>query len=61
MREISAYIEAHVPESGYVSLLADGKAADLYQQFGFTMTAPASLGMALARLSIFSAGAPYSP
>ena len=49
MREISAYIEAHVPESGYVSLLADGKAADLYQQFGFAMTAPASIGMALKK------------
>ena len=49
MREISAYIEAHVPESGYVSLLADGKAADLYQQFGFAITAPASIGMALKK------------
>lgn len=30
-----------------VSLIADGKAKDLYRQFGFEETAPASVGMAL--------------
>jgi GNAT superfamily N-acetyltransferase len=45
MREIVGYLEAHVPESGYVSLIADGKADQLYAQFGFVHTAPASVGM----------------
>ena len=45
MREIAGYLERAVPESGYVSLLADGKAYQLYQQFGFVLTAPASVGM----------------
>ena len=49
MAEIRQYIEAHVPESGYVSLIADGKAQDLYTQFGFIHTAPASVGMAFKR------------
>jgi ribosomal protein S18 acetylase RimI-like enzyme len=51
MREIMKYIEANVPESGYVSLIADGKAQDLYAQFGFALTAPGSVGMALKRRS----------
>jgi ribosomal protein S18 acetylase RimI-like enzyme len=54
MLEISHYIEREVPESGYVSLLADGKAYALYQQFGFTLTAPQSIGMALKK-------GPYDP
>ncbi|MCD9086356.1 GNAT family N-acetyltransferase [Stenotrophomonas sp. SY1] len=49
MREISAYIEREVPPSAYVSLLADGEAYRLYQQFGFALTAPASVGMALKK------------
>ena len=49
MTEIMAYIGAHVPESAYVSLIADGKAQDLYAQFGFVHTAPRSVGMALRR------------
>ena len=51
MREISGYIEREIPESGYVSLLADGKAFELYQQFGFTLSAPHSVGMALKKTS----------
>jgi GNAT superfamily N-acetyltransferase len=47
--EIASYIEREVPESGYVSLLADGKAYQLYQQFGFVLTAPASVGMQLKK------------
>ncbi|CAN7545459.1 hypothetical protein LJR232_003692 [Aquipseudomonas alcaligenes] len=43
------YIEANVPESGYVSLIADGQAQDLYAQFGFVHTAPRSVGMAYRR------------
>jgi ribosomal protein S18 acetylase RimI-like enzyme len=49
MRELAAYIEAHVPDTAYVSLIADGKAQDLYAQFGFVHTAPRSVGMALKR------------
>jgi ribosomal protein S18 acetylase RimI-like enzyme len=46
MAEIVKYLEANVPESGYVSLIADGKAQNLYAQFGFVHTAPGSVGMA---------------
>lgn len=46
MQEIMNYIAFNVPESGYVSLIADGKAQDLYAQFGFVQTAPASVSMA---------------
>ncbi|WP_257572592.1 GNAT family N-acetyltransferase [Janthinobacterium sp. UMAB-56] len=49
MREIMQFIETEVPESAYVSLIADGQAQDLYAQFGFKHTAPASVGMALKR------------
>lgn len=49
MAEILNYIEAHVPPSGYVSLIADGQAQDLYAQFGFVHTAPRSVGMAYRR------------
>jgi ribosomal protein S18 acetylase RimI-like enzyme len=45
MREIAAYIERSVPDSGYVSLIADGQAYRLYEQFGFSLTAPAGVGM----------------
>lgn len=43
MQAIIEYLEEHVPESGYVSLMAVGKAHALYEQFGFVSTA--SLGM----------------
>ena len=46
MREIMGYLDANVPPSGYVSLIADGKAQELYAQFGFEPTAPAGVGMA---------------
>ena len=49
MREIMQFIETDVPPSAYVSLIADGQAQDLYAQFGFRHTAPASVGMALVR------------
>ncbi|MBD8493440.1 GNAT family N-acetyltransferase [Pseudomonas syringae] len=49
MGEIMHYIESHVPDSGYVSLIADGQAQDLYAQFGFVHTAPRSVGMAYKR------------
>ena len=49
MGEIMRFIETEVPESAYVSLIADGQAQELYAQFGFKHTAPASVGMALVR------------
>ncbi|MBS7456186.1 GNAT family N-acetyltransferase [Coralloluteibacterium stylophorae] len=49
MGEIRAWIDAHVPPGGYVSLLADGGAQALYARFGFAPTAPASIGMALKK------------
>jgi len=49
MRAISDYLRDHVPPSAYVSLIADGQAHRLYAQYGFALTAPASVGMALVR------------
>ena len=49
MREIAGYIEREVPPTAYVSLLADGEAHRLYAQFGFALTAPKSVGMALKK------------
>ena len=49
MGEIMKYIEANVPESGYVSLIADGEAHRLYARFGFVQTAPNSVGMVFKR------------
>jgi GNAT superfamily N-acetyltransferase len=40
------WLHANAPKSAYVSLIADGPAKDLYAQFGFEPTAPASIGMA---------------
>ncbi|HEY2661024.1 MAG TPA: GNAT family N-acetyltransferase [Caulobacteraceae bacterium] len=49
MREIMDFVEVHVPETAYVSLIADGPAKDLYAQFGFVPVGPASIGMAMRR------------
>lgn len=46
MREIMDYLDASVSPGGYVSLIADGKAHELYARFGFEPTAPAGIGMA---------------
>lgn len=46
MARLKGWIDENVPESGYVSLIADGEAKQLYAQYGFTETAPASVGMA---------------
>ncbi len=40
------WLRATAPKSAYVSLIADGPAKDLYAQYGFEPTAPASIGMA---------------
>ena len=52
MAEIADYIAREVPDAGYVSLLADGEAYRLYQQFGVSLTAPASVGMGLKRVAV---------
>lgn len=49
MGEIAAWLREHVPETGYVSLLADVPADALYAQFGFVPTAPRTVGMAWRR------------
>jgi predicted GNAT family N-acyltransferase len=49
MAETAGFIAREVPASGYVSLLADGQAHRLYQQFGFQLTAPASVGMGFSK------------
>jgi GNAT superfamily N-acetyltransferase len=56
MREIMGYLDANVPPSGYVSLIADGKAQELYAQFGFEPTAPAGIGMAYKPGAVRPAG-----
>lgn len=45
MRRLDGWMQANLPPSAYVSLLADGEAHRLYAQFGFAPTAPASIGM----------------
>lgn len=46
MAALTDHIENKLPETAYVSLIADGPANRLYRQFGFTETAPRSVGMA---------------
>ena len=47
MESLMAYLRENAPSSAYVSLIADEGAPELYRQFGFEFTAPASVGMAL--------------
>lgn len=46
MTSLMDSLKQMAPAEAYVSLIADGKASDLYAQFGFAPTAPASIGMA---------------
>lgn len=49
MKELKDWMDKSVPESGTVLLFADGRANELYKQFGFVETAgltPSSVGMA---------------
>lgn len=46
MGELMRWLEETGKDVGYVSLIADGKANQLYEQFGFKETAPRSIGMA---------------
>ena len=45
---IVEHLKATSPAGAHVSLLADGEAHRLYTQFGFALTAPTSVGMALS-------------
>ncbi|QAY74789.1 N-acetyltransferase [Agromyces protaetiae] len=45
MADLVAAIRERTPPGSYVSLIADGEAHRLYEQFGFAPTAPASIGM----------------
>ncbi|KAF3942405.1 hypothetical protein ABW19_dt0200994 [Dactylella cylindrospora] len=47
MKSITRMLKEELPAGAYVSLIADGQAYKLYQQFGFELTAPTSVGMAL--------------
>ncbi len=45
MTALMDYIEETLPDTAYVSLLADVPANQLYTQYGFRETAPKTLGM----------------
>ena len=45
MAEIENWFRKNVPKTGFVMLGADGEAHRLYEKFGFSLMAPASLGM----------------
>ena len=47
MAAIAGKLRRDAPASAYVSLIADGEAHRLYAQYGFALTAPASVGMAM--------------
>ena len=49
MQKLIDFINEHLPPSCYVSLIADGDAAFLYEKFGFQPTMPASKGMYLKK------------
>ncbi|KAF7978415.1 hypothetical protein HWV62_574 [Athelia sp. TMB] len=49
LKEIRAWITANVPPTGYISLIAQGRAKDLYAQYGFIETAMNN-GAAMVRL-----------
>jgi len=45
MEKVMGFINTELPESCYISLIADGDAHHLYEQFGFKEVMPASRGM----------------
>ncbi|MFJ4668461.1 GNAT family N-acetyltransferase [Kitasatospora purpeofusca] len=45
MARLTAELERRAEKGAYVSLIADGEAHQLYAQYGFVGTAPASVGM----------------
>jgi len=46
--KLVTHLRETAPVGAYVSLMADGQAQHLYAQFGFALTAPASVGMAFS-------------
>ncbi|MBF2475138.1 GNAT family N-acetyltransferase [Listeria seeligeri] len=51
MGKIQAYIETNLDKTACVTLLADVPADNLYKQFGFCESAPASIGMIYQMIS----------
>lgn len=49
MEKLTTFIRLTLPESCYISLIADGNASFLYEKFGFKDTLPESKGMYLRR------------
>lgn len=47
MSALMTWLRENAPRSAYVCLIADDGAPALYEKFGFELTAPASVGMAL--------------
>ena len=47
MASLMTRVRSEAPPSAYVCLIADGGSPALYAEFGFTPTAPASIGMAV--------------
>lgn len=47
MGALTEYLSKTLESEAYISLIADGKANELYRQFGFEDTLPASRGMAM--------------
>ena len=47
MAALMETLKAQAPSDAYVSLIADGEAWRLYEQYGFKPTAPVSIGMAM--------------
>jgi len=47
MSELMEFANRELPETAFVSLMADVPADRLYEQFGFVTTAPRSVGMSL--------------
>ena len=45
MNKLDAYIQANIPDSCYINLIADGEAYRLYEHYGFKEVWPASRGM----------------
>lgn len=45
MTALDAWLQRSVPESAYVTLVADGDAKYLYQKFGFVESAPIAVNM----------------
>ncbi len=45
LSHIMHYIDHHLPDTCYISLIAEGDTKYLYEKFGFKLTAPESAGM----------------